>query len=116
MFKRKNKYNARKCVIAGETFDSMGEGKRYQVLKLLERAGRIRNLMLKPPALKLAVNGVKVCEYRPDFSYTDGTGAVIYEDFKGVETAVFKLKKKLAKSLGYEIKITTEKDNKINGL
>ena len=44
----RNKYGARKTVIDGITFDSKREAIRYQELKLLERAGEIKDLELQP--------------------------------------------------------------------
>jgi hypothetical protein len=36
---RANKYHARKCTIAGIRFDSTREARRYQELRMFERAG-----------------------------------------------------------------------------
>lgn len=42
-----SKYNAKKVIYDGITFDSKKEAKRYAELKLLERAGRITDLDLQ---------------------------------------------------------------------
>ena len=39
---QRNKYHAKKCVVDGITFDSIKEAGRYRELRLLERAGKIR--------------------------------------------------------------------------
>lgn len=44
----KNKYNARKVIVDGIKFDSIKEGDYYLRLKILEKAGVIRNLILQP--------------------------------------------------------------------
>ena len=44
-----NKFNARKTVVDGITFDSKKEANRYRELKLLERAGKICCLRLQVP-------------------------------------------------------------------
>ena len=39
-----SKYNSKKTVVDGQTFDSKKEARRYQELLLLEKAGEIQNL------------------------------------------------------------------------
>jgi hypothetical protein len=99
-----NKYKAIKTEVDGITFDSKKEARRYQDLKLLEKSGAISKLILQP-SLRIEVNGVKVCDYRADFSYYDnGTNKRIWEDVKGVKTSIYRLKKKLVFALyGIEI-------------
>ena len=97
-----HKYNARKTTIDGITFDSMAEARRYSELLLLERAGEIADLEMHPrfeiqPAFTLP-SGEKFAavRYEADFRYVDKrTGERIVEDVKGVETPVFKLKRKM---------------------
>ena len=48
MYRRRGKYNARKVEIDGITFDSLKEANRYSELKLLEKAGLIKDLTLQP--------------------------------------------------------------------
>ena len=92
------KYRAVKTTVDGIVFDSRREAVRYQELRLLERAGQITALILQP-RLAISVQGVKICEYRGDFEYTDTqTGERILEDVKGVLTPVYRLKKKLVKA------------------
>jgi hypothetical protein len=92
-----SKYKAIKTRVGELLFDSKREARRYGDLKLLERAGQIRNLELQP-VFPLIVNGVKVCEYRGDFIYFEGERRVI-EDSKGFRTPVYKLKRKLLLAL-----------------
>lgn len=100
--KRKgNKYNARKTTVDGIVFDSGDEALRYNQLKLLQAAGEIAGLELQPefelqPAFTDAAGKrQRAITYRADFAYTEPDGTRVVEDVKGVETAVFKLKKKL---------------------
>lgn len=103
--KRVSKYGAKACVIDGVRFASLKEGRRYEQLKLLVRAGQISGLELQP-RFPLVVNGLKVCTYVGDFSYQEA-GARVIEDSKGVLTDVFKLKRKLMKAVhGIEILLT----------
>lgn len=97
----RHKYNAKRTVVDGITFDSKAEARRYGELKIMERAGEIADLVLQP-AFELqegyCVNGRKVrpITYRADFEYTDTrTGSTVVEDVKGAETPEFKLKRKL---------------------
>lgn len=95
------KYNNRKVEVDGKTFDSMKEARRYQELRLLERAGKITELQTQVPFLLIPPqhdeNG-KLLErcviYRADFSYFEN-GKRVVEDTKGVRTDVYKLKRKL---------------------
>jgi len=101
-----SKYKARRTTIEGITFASKGEAMRYLDLKRLEQAGHIRNLRLQV-GYPLAVNGFKLCTYVADFVYEEA-GTTIVEDFKGIKTAIFRLKAKMMKALlGIELRITT---------
>lgn len=96
-----SKYKARKTTIDGITFDSKKEAGRYQELKLLERAGAIKDLALQPRFLlqdKFKYQGKteRKIEYVADFKYLDTkTGKVMVEDVKGFKTDVYKLKRKI---------------------
>ena len=84
-----NKYGNRTVRADGFTFDSQAEHRRYQALRLMERAGIIKDLDVHRRFLLHA--GIR---YECDFSYIED-GKLVAEDVKGVETAVFRLKKKL---------------------
>lgn len=96
MSKKPSKYKNKKTIADGITFDSIKEAKRYQELKLLERAGEIRQLELQP-AFKIEHNGVKICTYKGDFAYFTDKCRVV-EDCKGFLTPAYRLKKKLMKA------------------
>ncbi len=96
---RPTKYRAKRTEIDGIVFASQKEARRYQDLKLLERAGEITQLTLQP-TFPIVINGVKVCKYVADFQYVEfGSNEVIVEDCKGFPTPVYKLKKKLVKAI-----------------
>lgn len=93
------KYHNKKTVIDGITFDSKGEANRYWELKLLERAGEISNLTLQPKftlqeSFKKGKKTHQAITYIADFQYQEN-GKTVVEDFKGMETEVFRIKKKL---------------------
>lgn len=99
-----SKYGARKQEVDGFVFDSIAEATWYQGLRLLERAGEIKNLELQPK-FDVIVNGKHICNYFADFRYIDTqTGETIVEDVKGVRTDVYIIKKKLVEAI-YKIKI-----------
>lgn len=95
------KYHSKKTIIDGIEFDSKKESMRYQELKLLERAGKIRDLKLQPeyeliPKFKKNNKTYRKTIYKADFSYFDiESNKYITEDVKGFKTDVYKLKKKL---------------------
>lgn len=105
-------------------FDSKREASRYDELRLLLAAGKIRNLQLQPEyTLQEAFTTpegerVKALRYRADFSYEKwGTEPVpeisqgtfrevwlpVIEDVKGVRTKVSLMKRKLMQEKGYTI-------------
>jgi len=93
---KRSKYNNKRVVIDGIKFDSIRESVRYLDLKILERAGEIRNLELQP-RYDFVLNGVKMGFYKADFRYIDN-GVLIIEDVKGMKTPVYNLKKKMMKA------------------
>lgn len=95
-----NKYHAKKVQLEnGERFDSKKEYCRWKELQLLERAGEISSLMRQvafelipaaPPKFKRPIR------YIADFTYIDEkTNHLVVEDVKGVQTPVYKLKKRI---------------------
>lgn len=104
---RKNKYNNKKTIIDGIQFDSKKEANRYWQLRMLERSGAIAQLELQP-RYPIIINGEKICTYVADFRYFDlKLGKEVVEDVKGIQTAIFKLKKKLMKVVrGIDVLIT----------
>lgn len=114
------KYQNKKIVIDGITFDSQKEANRYCELKLLQKAGQIQNLELQKvfeliPAQyetfeRYGNNGKRLkdgkrcieksCVYKADFTYTEN-GKTVVEDTKGYRDpssagyAKFVIKRKL---------------------
>jgi hypothetical protein len=100
-----NKYHNKPTIVDGIKFQSQKEARRYATLKLLQKAGKISDLLLQPK-FDLFVCGTKVCRYIADFQYVEN-GLSIVEDVKGVKTKEYLLKKKLMKAvLQIEIKET----------
>lgn len=117
--KEPNKYHAEKITIDGETFDSRKEARRWQDLRLLEKAGEISDLrrqikytliptqreapiVTKTGKIKPGKLIEKEVSYVADFVYQDAhTGETIVEDVKGYRDPgsagykVFVLKRKM---------------------
>jgi Protein of unknown function (DUF1064) len=102
---KRSKYRAQPVIIDGVRFPSAREGERWCELQLLQRTGAISNLR-KQVRFRLSVNGVRACVYVADFVYETRDGQLIVEDAKGVETAMFKLKKKWMR-IEHEIEVKT---------
>lgn len=97
---RRAKYGNKRVTVDGITFDSVAESRRWCELKLLERAGEIRNLE-RQLRIPLNVNGVKICTLVIDAAYFEGQKRV-FEDVKSRHTrtlAVWRLKSKLLKAI-----------------
>lgn len=98
---KKNKFNAKSIVIDGHKFPSKKEAQRYQELKLLEKAGKIKNLELQPkfeiiPKQKYRGKTLRKAEYTPDFKYLDiDNNEWVIEEVKGMPTVDYVLRKKL---------------------
>lgn len=116
-----NKYHNKTYTYDGITFASLKECRRYQELKLLEKAGKIKDLELQKayeliPAqyeesTELYTKGLhkgehkkklleRACNYVADYVYIDcETGETIVEDVKGYREggaySLFKVKRKL---------------------
>lgn len=112
--KPKSKYGAEKTEMDGHVFASKNEAQRYAFLKMMERAGEIKDLRLQvsyeliPPIYGTKITHLKtkdktetIClqraiNYVSDFVYTvTATNEEIVEDFKGFKTPVFDIKQKL---------------------
>lgn len=97
------KYHNKKVEVDGITFDSKKEAQRYAELKLLERAGNIKNLQLQKEFVLIPsqydITGKcleRACKYKADFYYYDVLqDKWICEDTKGMRTDAYIIKRKL---------------------
>jgi hypothetical protein len=92
-----SKYRNRKVMLDGFTFDSVKEADRYEQLRLAQREGSIKELIIHPQ-FDIKVNGVHICKYIADFSYLSPvTDTRITEDVKSkpTRTMAYLIKKKL---------------------
>ena len=87
--------NRRLTAPDGQVFDSVKEYHRWGCLRLLERAGAIKDLKRQVKyELIPKQSGERACNYIADFTYIEN-GELVVEDVKGVKTEVYKIKKKL---------------------
>lgn len=99
----KNKYGNRKTEVDGHTFDSKKEAMRYAELKMLEKAGAIKDLRLQVPfELQKGFRDKygkwqRPITYIADFTYFR-QGEFVIEDVKSAATrddTVYRMKKKM---------------------
>ena len=83
---KRSKLGAVAVTIDGHRFASKAEGRRYQELALLEKAGHIHDLQCQVP-YRLHVRGTYIGKYIADFVYTENDQTVV-EDVKGMTTGV----------------------------
>ena len=84
-----SKYRNVRTTIDGETFDSKLEAQRYQELKLLEKAGEVRDIQ-RQVVFPLMVGETRVAKYVADFVYLEHVEyerwQVVREDVKSEPT------------------------------
>lgn len=111
-----SKYNSRKAVVNGISFDSQKEAARYRALMILVEAEQIKDLKLQPEftlqeAFKTPEGeAVRAVRYRADFSYlrpvregVDTRWERVVEDVKGYKTKEYEIKRKLLLGLGVKV-------------
>lgn len=97
---RRNKYGNERVVIDGIKFASKREGECFTHQRLKVLAGKARWVLMQVPFL--LPGGIK---YLLDFLVLNGDGSLDYYDAKGVQTQVYKIKKKQVEAIyGIQIK------------
>lgn len=97
---RPSKYRSRKVVVDGIRFDSKKEADKYCELKLLKKAGIVKEIVLQPlfllqPAYMHRGKKIRAITYRADFKVTYADGRIVVIDVKGYRTKEYQLKKKM---------------------
>lgn len=115
--KKESKYHAHKVIVNGQVFDSLKEMRRYNELRLLEKAGQVRELERQKKYLIIPEcresssagprGGIRIgrvieraAYYVADFVYQELDPEThewneIVEDVKGMRTDAYILKRKL---------------------
>ena len=111
MWKSKSKYRNVPTVIDGLRFSSKAEAARYSELKLLQAANQVR-WFIRQPRFDLGNGIVYVADFLVVWNADETTFSdtrVTVEDVKGVETDVFKLKRKLFEARYGELTLVTKR-------
>ena len=99
-----SKYHNRVLNTQDGRFDSVREFRRWQELKLMQKAGEIYELQRQVPFVLIPTQRDQLtgkviereCKYIADFTYRlCKNGRIVVEDAKGAKTEVYKLKKKI---------------------
>lgn len=89
-----NKFHNKITEVDGIKFRSKKESKRYEQLKLLQRAGKLISFKMQVPYVICNAFNIK-SRYYADFVVTWADGSISVEDVKGVKTPLYKLKRML---------------------
>lgn len=102
-FNRKNKYGNKTCRCwKGHQHDSTYEAMYCNKLNILEKAGDIQSYKTQV-RYTFKINGSTICSHYPDFEVVENDGRLVIHEFKGAETEVWRIKKKLFQALYPEI-------------
>lgn len=99
---KRKKYGNRSCYSDGIRFDSALEAEYYNQLKLLKKAGHIRDFS-RQVTFRFYVNEKLICSHRVDFLVVNSEGSEEVHEVKGFATDVWNIKRKLFEALYPEI-------------
>lgn len=94
MARRRSKYSNARTDYNGRTYDSKAEARYAMGLDMRQRAGEVLYWLWQVP---FHLPGKTV--YRCDFAVFESDGSAHYVDVKGIETQLFKLKKRQVEEL-----------------
>lgn len=114
-----NKFGAVKTKVDGITFDSKLEARFYEFVKQLKKEGKIKDFEMQSrfeifPAYVFNDKKIRKIEYVADFIVRHHDGEFEVIDVKGVETDVFKIKRKLFEHR-YKFPIKSVTYSKVDG-
>lgn len=109
-----SKYRAKPTVVGDIKFPSQKEAARWQQLRLLERAGEIRNLRRQVPIMLQGQNGpILTATGKPmrltiDFAYEDKRAgwATVMEESKGMRTRDYDVRIAIVEAMGIKVLVT----------
>ena len=115
MTRKRSKYNVDRSAVGklrrtldGVCYDSAAERDYAAVLAHAKRIGVIKNYE-RQVRFTFIVNGVTICSHIVDFVIVNPEGSQECREVKGVETAVWKMKRKLFEALYPDIKYVVVK-------
>ena len=102
--RRGTKYKSKTCkCLLGHWHHSRGEAEHCNKLSLLKKTGYITEFETQKK-FSFDINGKHICNHYVDFWITGNSGEQWVEEFKGMATPEWKLKKKLFEALFPDIK------------
>jgi hypothetical protein len=93
-YQTKSKYHNKSSVYDGYYYASKLEAGHAQNLDTLKKAGKVIKWERQIP-IDLIANGIKICRYYCDFKVWWTDGKITLEETKGIETDVYRIKRKL---------------------
>lgn len=106
----RQKYRSQRETVDGITFDSRREARRWRQLRLMERAGEIRDLErqvvleLEGRDGPLRTRTGKTMRITVDFRYFDvALGLTVWEDCKGFATRDYEVRRAVAAAMGITV-------------
>lgn len=106
----RQKYRSQRETVDGITFDSRREARRWRHLRLMERAGEIRDLErqvvleLEGRDGPLLTRTGKTMRITVDFRYFDvALGLTVWEDAKGMPTRDYEVRRAVAAAQGVQV-------------
>lgn len=106
----RQKYRSQRETVDGITFDSRREARRWRQLRLMERAGEIRDLErqvvleLEGRDGPLRTRTGKTMRITVDFRYFDvALGLTVWEDAKGMPTRDYEVRRAVAAAQGVQV-------------
>lgn len=109
-FRRKNKFNNHSCRCSkGHIHQSRFEASYCDDLSVLEKAGEIKSYRTQV-RYPLKINGQVICSHYVDFEVVDNQGNIKIHETKGMETEVWRIKRKLFEACYPDIEYITVRD------
>jgi len=106
-FSRKNKFNNRSCrCLKGHIHQSRLEARYCDSLFLLEKAGEIKSYRTQV-RYPLEINGEVICSHYVDFEVVNKQGKLEVHETKGMETDIWRIKRKLFQACYPDIEYIT---------
>lgn len=99
--KKENKYNAVRQTYNGYNYDSKKEAYHAFELDCKIKTGEVIKWE-RQYKIELIVNEVRIGNYYIDFKVWNSDGTITYEEVKGVETMLWRIKWRLAKALNQD--------------
>lgn len=105
MWRKTNKYGAKRCTYRGVIYHSKKEASYAMELEYKKIGGVIKDWK-RQIKIPLTVNNILIANYVVDFVVEHNDGTLEYVEVKGVKTPTWKLKWKLFEALYPELKKT----------